>query len=624
MIQSIGVGPTPPGFVRTASGKLLPAQPAFGAAIAPIRKLLIVLPYYAGDKETAEDLASLICELERVRVKDADFMVVSRHDATPFSNATLTKLGEKFDKVHLHACRRRDAIGHPFGANQMFFDVVTLLGQVPSWGQNYYAFLFMEPDCAPTRPGWISELANAYKEAALVRGKSAIGFIHQNPSLHMNGVAVYATDIYRKAPGDKLGGGNPQWAFDIEKAPILLPLAEDTGLIYFEYKRATITPAEVFAPRRFGVVPALWHGVKDGTARAAVRARFISFTDKTSSPRQTVFTYYQPVQGSNEVENNSILVLWAQAWKASGFNPVVLRPADAVKNAHYAAFYQAIQRFPTILNKQTQLNRFLRWIALDSAGGGLLTEFDVIPVRLAPDAFSKLTGFHLTRPRDSGFGPMCLAYVDKPALAQWIGRIQNYDPLPEDEIEGRKSVSDLNVMARCAREDGVQPNDWVMNYGEFGFREAPAVHFTARALAAQRLGNQKKSVLIQKFLAGDAPQQIQFAEPQPEVQRIKVDALPEEPPPAEVDLSDLGPDPEAMVTVQSAPPEPTAAEIENAELKKQMAALQAVVDEMRERLKHEAQPTEPVPVKNKGGRPKGSGKKQKAAALAAAEAAPAP
>jgi len=143
-----------------------------------------------------------------------------------------------------------------------------------------------------------------------------------------------------------------------------------------------------------------------------------------------------------------------------------------------------------------------------------MTEFDVLPSKLTPESFVKLSGFHLARPRESGFGPMCMAFADKAALAKWIGRIQNYEPTPEDEIDGRNNVTDLNVMARFAREDGVLPDDWVLNYGEFGWKDAPAVHFTARALQAMKVGNERKSALIEKFLRGDAPSQgIVFADP---------------------------------------------------------------------------------------------------------------
>lgn len=489
----------PPGYAYTQAGTLVKVQTGWGE-VAVAKKLLIVVPYYEGDKRDAEDLLNLICDLERVRAKDADIMVYARFDALPIANSTRDRLADKFEKVHLHTCRRRDGLGYPFGPNQMFFDIVSMLGQQANWSNSYYAFLFLETDAVPTRPGWMTELGDAFKRAEGDRGKSAIGYIHNNPTMHMNGVAVYGTDIYRRVPGDKLGGGNPQIAFDIEKAPILLPMAEDCPLFHFEFKRPTITPAEVFMARRNGVAPAIFHGVKDGSARAAVRARHVSFTDTASAVRPPVFTYYHPVNAAHEGENQSILRLWAQAWRARGFNPMVLSARDAVKNQHYAAFFAAIQRFPTVLEKQTQLNRFLRWLALETQGGGLMTDYDVLPSRILASIFPGMTGFHLARP---SMGSLGMAYADKPSIAKWLDRIQNYEPQPTDMIGDRRDVSDLNVMSHCATQDGVIPEDWMKSFSEPGWVEAPVVHFTKRAIERSSMRNERKSSLMDRFLRGE-------------------------------------------------------------------------------------------------------------------------
>ena len=490
----------PPGFIYTAVGKLVPVCPPTGARPV-VRKLLIVLPYYDGDKAEAEDLAGLICDLERVRVKEADIMVMQRYDAHPFDSSLLQRLGDKFEKVHAHTCRLRDGVGHPFGANQMWYDVVAMFAQVNTWNNAYYAFLFLEPDCVPTRPGWIAELASAFQEAQANRGKAVIGFIHDNPAPHVNGVAVYAIDVWRKAPGNKLGGGNPQRAFDIDKGPILLPMAEDSPLFWFEYRKPTITPVELFAPRKKGVVPALFHGVKDASARQAVRARFVTFQDKAAGPRPNVYTFYQPVNPGQDPENQSILRLWLNAWKAAGFNPVVLKGLDAGKNAHYVGFSTAIGKFPTVLEKQQQLNRFLRWVALETAGGGILVEYDVLPGKIRPEGLIGLKGFHLARPRE--VFNLAAAVVDRPALGKWLDRIQNYDPQPDDMIGERRNVSDINVMRRCASEDGVVAEDWIKNFGEPNWQDAPMIHFNSVAIAHSASRSERKSQLMERYLRGD-------------------------------------------------------------------------------------------------------------------------
>jgi hypothetical protein len=486
--------------MKTVGGRVVPVQQGFGRSAPIVRKLLIVLPYYEGDKQDAEDLATLICELERLKVKNADIMLFRRHDATEFSKATVQRLSEKFDKVHFHVCRRRDGVGHPFAPSQMWYDIVTLLGQVPTWAQNYYAFLWLEPDTVPTRPGWIDELITAYNSAQSARNKFAIGFIHQTPVLHMNGVAVYAIDIWRQVPGDKLGGGNPQAAFDIDKAMYLLPMSEDTPLIYFEYKRPTITSQDLFSPRRFGIVPCLWHGIKDSSARDAVRARHVTFNEKPITARPTVFTFFQSLTANVTSEDQSILSLWQEGWKSRGFNPVIMRGVDAAKHEHYTAFMEAIQKLPSVIEKQIQINRFLRWLALDALGGGMMVEYDILPARLTPQIIGELSGFHLARPGLES--SISMAYADRPALKVWLDRIQNYDPQPDDLLDGRKNVTDLNVMATCAREDGVIPEDWVKQYGAPQWSEAAAVHFSGKAIQDSSSRGKRKSELMEAFLRG--------------------------------------------------------------------------------------------------------------------------
>ena len=64
------------------------------------QKLLIVIQYYDGDKESAEDLASLIADLERIQNKEADILIFRRFDASEFSRSVRSKLEDKFDKVY--------------------------------------------------------------------------------------------------------------------------------------------------------------------------------------------------------------------------------------------------------------------------------------------------------------------------------------------------------------------------------------------------------------------------------------------------------------------------------------------------------------------------------------------
>ncbi len=268
----------PPGFVKMGN-RIVPAQANFGQPRQKTRRFLIVLQYYAGDQAAVEQLGSLIAALERTRNHDADILIWGRFDAPQFSPTVIAQLQAKFGAVRIERCRRRDGTSYPYAANNMFHDMVGQFVGAP-WIMEYFAFINLESDCTPTRPGWIGELIAGFK-AATTRNKFVIGFLENDPRPHVNGVAVYAIDI-RKRAGHGLLGCGPNVCYDIAAANMMLPLAEATPLIHFKYRQPTITPEELFAVRN-GVAPAIYHGVKDQSARAAVRARHISFTDRASA-----------------------------------------------------------------------------------------------------------------------------------------------------------------------------------------------------------------------------------------------------------------------------------------------------------------------------------------------------
>ena len=147
------------------------------------------------------------------------------------------------------------------------------------------------------------------------------------------------------------------------------------------------------------------------------------------------------------------------------------------------------------------MNRFIRWLALDTVGGGLITEYDVLPAQLTPDVLGRLTGFNLARPRD--VPALVMAFVDKVALSKWLDRMQNYAVLPEDTVDGRQNVTDANVLKSCAIEDQVTPQDWVRNFGEPGWFNAAAVHFSASSILKTSARNERKSGLMESFLRGE-------------------------------------------------------------------------------------------------------------------------
>jgi len=170
------------------------------------RKLLIVINYYDGDRLMAKTLAELIADLEPKRNEKADILFYRRYDAEQMPNLLIDKMTDKFEKCKQLKCRRMNAVGYPYGPNEMFYDLLERMNN-PEWQTDYYAFLNMEADCVPLSPGWIDRLLEEFGEA-YNDGKFAVGHVVPvNPGQHLNGAALYSSDFWQRAGGMNMIGG---------------------------------------------------------------------------------------------------------------------------------------------------------------------------------------------------------------------------------------------------------------------------------------------------------------------------------------------------------------------------------------------------------------------------------
>ena len=121
----------------------------------------------------------------------------------------------------------------------MFYDLCHMMSEKP-WVDQYFAFLNLESDCCPTKPGWTHDLAVAFLEAA-ADDKVMIGHYCKNHTLpHMNGVGVYSCEKTVKLFG-VVAGGPANAAYDIHWAKKIVPAGKDVPEIFLDFNRKTIT-----------------------------------------------------------------------------------------------------------------------------------------------------------------------------------------------------------------------------------------------------------------------------------------------------------------------------------------------------------------------------------------------
>lgn len=241
-------------------------------------KILIVLQSSAVDQIHAMDLARLIADMEPEKSKEADFMFANSFNSWP-SKEAVNYVARKFQQVHTFSSDRTDT-GWPAGPNCVFHAAMDRVYMgVKREGWPYDAALFIEPDCCPMRKGWVGEIYAEFK----TKGKMVGGFWYtdkDHPTAHINGAAVFNPMIRAKHRDFFWSDNRVGW--DCFHAPMLLQEGYASPLFWVDYKRATIDEHSLFANKKWpkhhpchkAKTPiAFYHGVKDSSARQAVRKR---------------------------------------------------------------------------------------------------------------------------------------------------------------------------------------------------------------------------------------------------------------------------------------------------------------------------------------------------------------
>ena len=484
--------------VKLANGQVVRACELSQVKLKSTKKLLIVIQYWDGDMAQVEKQIDLICDLERFKNNNVDVMLYGRRDAKMFQVGSISKLQSKFGVVHQQKCRRIGTNGYPYGANEMFYDLCHMMSEKP-WVDQYFAFLNLESDCCPTKPGWTHDLSVAFLEAA-ADDKVMIGHYCKNHTLpHMNGVGVYSCEKTVKLFG-VVAGGPANAAYDIHWAKKIVPAGKDVPEIFLDFNRKTITPDELFAPRKDGLTPVLYHGVKDDSAFNAVRDEHIVGGARDAG-KNTVYTFFEQVPELDVNENHRQIDIWKNAWRSRGWKPVVLNLDDARRHKDFEKYNEAFKKLPTVNPKQYELNCFLRWLALDAVGGGFMTDYDMLPRSFIPrdlEEFQKEPRVSILQASvDGGTVVPAAVFARGPALASMIAALASYKPSKKD-VEGvRPHVSDQNILCSLVGSEWMSAQGIVSEFGEQCWESAPLVHFATSAITKTRPGISKSGIMAE-------------------------------------------------------------------------------------------------------------------------------
>lgn len=156
----------------------------------PSHKILIVLPFWEGDRGPANVLARFLADLEPTFSDSADFLFVARFD-TESDEPTVEAVSRKFNVYTIISQKRMT--GWPMGCNGTFFGSMEWIyhsiasGKIPG----YKALFNMGADTCSLEKGWIEHLSHAWDLANSTQKIVMAGHVLEAGNrLHINGDAA--------------------------------------------------------------------------------------------------------------------------------------------------------------------------------------------------------------------------------------------------------------------------------------------------------------------------------------------------------------------------------------------------------------------------------------------------
>lgn len=231
-------------------------------------KLAICLQVCPKDVWLGLRLARLICSIEPTKRDDIEFIVAARRDTNgPAVEDILKAARGRFKNVQFIKSKRFGT-GWPMGCNDLWQETMMRTSMMRESGKiESDGVLTFEADCLPLLPNWLDKLREEWFTTQAT-GKKVCGHAHGEPPTHINGNAIFHVAVTSQYPA--LTGCDARSGWDAFHGQLLLSIARDTPMIYQKYRIPQVTPEEVLAIRKQGLIPALFHGIKGETGLAAV------------------------------------------------------------------------------------------------------------------------------------------------------------------------------------------------------------------------------------------------------------------------------------------------------------------------------------------------------------------
>lgn len=229
--------------------------------------ILIVIPYWEGDKEYAFELCKIISGLQEHPVKPdvAHVLLVCRQDSSIDLNM-VEIVREKFTVFTFHSMSPLK--GWPAGSNGLFSQAMIHISHRAT--KNYECIYWMEPDAIPICPNWFWDLViewrNRHPTTNIVGCRSDCN--GDGTGDHITGCALYHPNIARILPEITL---SDHMAWDYEHRAKIVRMGGPTKMIENFY-RARDADSGILSRADLGV--RIIHGFKDRSLINLVKQKY--------------------------------------------------------------------------------------------------------------------------------------------------------------------------------------------------------------------------------------------------------------------------------------------------------------------------------------------------------------
>jgi len=214
-----------------------------------------------------------------------------------------------------------------------------------------------------------------------------------------------------------------------------------------------------------------------------------------------VYAYIENISQSSGFETE-VLELWKKTWADNGWSPIILGRGDAEKHPRFKVFHDRVSKIETPFNApEYNLLCWLRWLAFAQVGGGFISDYDVMNIKLKPEDMLPVETVRICHT----YGVPCFVQTSAKGAEDIIDAIISHTP---DYTMDGKNWNDMHFFMQSKFEKCLNGKQaWLENGSTWyekddaimhSWEELPIVHFSNAS--CDQAGFKNKITAIQQYL----------------------------------------------------------------------------------------------------------------------------